>query len=166
MPGIGDVYEFPTSGERLVVLQLGDHAGGEPYELEGRAAAHSSGPPLHVHPHSEETFEVLSGRLNIRAGAERRVLTPGEKAVVPAGTPHKFWNESDDEVRFSAHLLPVLRQASYFEAMFRVVGHRRVNPFRVAVVLREYRPETRFAGPLGWFLAILAPVGRALGYRA
>ena len=109
---------------------------------------------------------MLSGTLNIRAGARKRVIGAGEKAVVPVGTPHKFWNGSDQEARFSAQLLPALRQASYFEAMYRVVGRRRVNPLRVAVVLREYRPEARFAGPLGVLLAILAPIGKALGYRA
>ena len=166
MPRIGDVYEFRRSGETLVVAQIGDDSRGEPYRLDGTAAAHASGPPLHIHPHSEETFEVLSGRLNVRAGAGVRVIGPGEKAVVPAGTPHKFWNEADEEARFSAQLLPALRYGSYFEALYPVVGRGRVNPLRMAVVLQEYRPEARFGGALGSLLAILAPIGRALGYRA
>ena len=166
MPLIGDVYEYQRSGERLVVAQIGDDSRGEPYRLDGTAAPHASGPPLHIHPSSEETFEVLSGRLNVRAGAGVRDIGPGEKAVVPAGTPHKFWNETDEKARFSAQLLPALRHASYFEALYPIVGSARVNPLRLAVVLREYRREARFGGPLGWFLAILAPIGRVLGYHA
>lgn len=166
MPRIGDVYEYQRSGERLVVGQIGDDSRGEPYRLDGTAAAHSSGPPLHIHPHSEETFEVLFGKLNVRTGAAVRVIGPGEKAVVPAGTPHKFWNEADEEARFSTQLLPALRYGSYFEDLYPVVGSGKVNPLRLAVVLRRYRPEARFGGPLGLLLTILAPIGRVLGYRA
>lgn len=160
------MYEYRATGERLVVLQIGDGSPGEPYRLDVTAAARSSGPPLHLHPQSEETFEVQSGRLNVRAGAAVRVIGPGEKTVVPAGTPHKFWNEADEEARFSTELLPALRYGSYFEGIYPLVGSGRVNPLRLAVFLREYRPEARFAGPLGSLLAILAPIGRALGYHA
>ena len=165
MPDIGDVYEYPKTGERLVVAQLGDDSLGEPYRLDVTASAHSSGPPLHFHPHSKETFHVQTGTLNIRSGKTTRVVGQGETVVVPAGTPHRFWNNTDADAQFTTEILPAFRSANYFEAIHPIVTGSRVNPLQLAVLLREYRQEARFGGPLGWLLAVMAPIGRAFGIR-
>jgi len=153
-----------------VVLQVGDDSRGEPCRLELTAAAHAKGPPVHIHPRIEETFEVVSGRLSVRAGGEVRVLGPGEKLVVSPGTPHKFWNEPDREARITGSARPALRLLAFFEALNTVLGHGRPNPLGMAVIMREYRSETYPARPpllvQKAILGIVAPIGRLLGYRA
>ena len=56
--------------------------------------------PAHVHPHETERFEVLAGRLGVEVDGERRYAGRGEVVVVEPGTPHRFWNAGDAEVRF------------------------------------------------------------------
>jgi mannose-6-phosphate isomerase-like protein (cupin superfamily) len=61
------------------------------------------GPGLHVHPYPE-TWVVHSGRARIVAGDESFEVGPGDIAVVPAHTPHKFTNLGPDRlVIFCVH---------------------------------------------------------------
>ena len=54
----------------------------------GRLAAAEEG-PVHLH-RGEELLHVLSGRLLVRVGDQRRECGPGEVAAVPAGCWHGF----------------------------------------------------------------------------
>src|SRR4029078_9144396 len=66
----------------------------------------SDGPPFHFHKTFSEKFEVIKGILYLQRGKEKRVLKPGESAMVPKGTPHKFYNKSNDLVRFRITFQP------------------------------------------------------------
>lgn len=46
--------------------------------------------PPHIHHESDEAFIVLDGELEVLVGVDRRVLTAGQSAVIPAGTVHTF----------------------------------------------------------------------------
>jgi mannose-6-phosphate isomerase-like protein (cupin superfamily) len=49
------------------------------------------GPGLHTHPYPE-TWVVRRGRAEVIIGDERFEVGPGDIAVAPANTPHKFTN--------------------------------------------------------------------------
>jgi N-acetylneuraminate synthase len=50
--------------------------------------------PSHYHKKKEETFQLLSGRLEIEMEGRRKTLYPGDIAVVPRGAWHYFWTET------------------------------------------------------------------------
>ena len=50
---------------------------------------HADVGPIHLH-YGEEVLHVVSGRLLIRAGDDRRECGPGEVVAVPAGRWHGF----------------------------------------------------------------------------
>jgi mannose-6-phosphate isomerase-like protein (cupin superfamily) len=54
----------------------------------GRLGATDAG-PVHLH-HGEEVLHIVSGRLLVRAGEERRECGPGDVIAVPAGVWHGF----------------------------------------------------------------------------
>lgn len=56
------------------------------------------GPALHRHPYSE-TFIVLEGEFTFTLGREVVVGRPGDIAVAPARTPHKFRNSGAGPAR-------------------------------------------------------------------
>ncbi|HET9903753.1 MAG TPA: cupin domain-containing protein [Xanthobacteraceae bacterium] len=58
------------------------------------AGAHAA---AHSHPH-EQIFWMLSGRMDMRIGSERRVCGPGEVGVIPAGVEHEAWFPEDTQV--------------------------------------------------------------------
>jgi len=62
--------------------------------------------PPHVHHGSDEAFYVLAGELEVLMGAERRILTNGELAFIPAGTVHTFANRGPGSSRILVVMTP------------------------------------------------------------
>jgi quercetin dioxygenase-like cupin family protein len=62
--------------------------------------------PPHVHHRSDEAFYVLDGTLEVLTGDERRILSTGELAFVPAGTVHTFANRGPDASRILCVMTP------------------------------------------------------------
>ncbi len=56
----------------------------------GHAAAHSHD--------NEQIFWMLSGKMEIRIGDERRVCGPGDVGVIPGGVEHEAWFPEDTQV--------------------------------------------------------------------
>ena len=78
----------------------------------------------------------------MKVGKEKPTLGRGEVAVVEPGTPHKFWNAGDDEVRFVCEVRPALQFESLLETMFTLAADGKTNrkgmpnPLRLAVIAR------------------------------
>jgi hypothetical protein len=66
----------------------------------------SDGPPLHYHKTFSEKFEAKEGVSFMQVGKDRKKLNAGESVLVPAGTPHRFYNEANENVRFHITLVP------------------------------------------------------------
>jgi cupin domain len=116
------------------------------------------------------------GRLTVKRGKETVEAGPGDVVVIEPGTPHKFWNAGDEEVRFTAEVRPSLEFEELIETMFLLAQDGKTgrsgmpNPLRLAVIAREYFDVVRLPKPPVWMqragLALGAPVGRLLGYAA
>jgi N-acetylneuraminate synthase len=50
--------------------------------------------PNHYHKRKEETFQVLSGVMDVEIEGRPRTLYPGDVLVVPQGVWHSFWTET------------------------------------------------------------------------
>ncbi len=59
-----------------------------------KAGVHAA---AHQHPH-EQLFWVLTGRMEIRVGNQKRVCGPGDLGVIPGGVEHEAWFPEDTEV--------------------------------------------------------------------
>lgn len=90
---------------------IGRHCGGLEVILAGAPAGPAvivagavppaaCGPPVHVHPASDETFLVLSGVLLVHAGGQVTVLGEGGLVHVSGGVPHTFATTSGSAARF------------------------------------------------------------------
>jgi mannose-6-phosphate isomerase-like protein (cupin superfamily) len=58
----------------------------------------ASGPPKHIHTGFDEFFEVSNGELTVWVNGEIKKIQPGEKLLIPKGTPHKPYNETSDTI--------------------------------------------------------------------
>lgn len=67
--------------------------------IEERVPA-GSGEVWHVHDAATQFFYVLSGEAVLHTADRLVPLASGDGCEVPPGTPHRFANESADEVRF------------------------------------------------------------------
>jgi mannose-6-phosphate isomerase-like protein (cupin superfamily) len=95
----------PIQRDAATFLVTSAESGGTVTRLEIELAA-GGGNELHVHRSYTEHFQVLEGQLGVQVARERRVLRPGEQAVVPAGTPHRFFSIDNQPARFIVELRP------------------------------------------------------------
>ena len=172
----GEEIYNPVQQDLMIWRKTARETGGELLGVD-LVVSPRGGNPLHVHPHQEEHFKVISGTFGVQLGEEQRWLGEGEEAFVPPGTPHRWWNDSDDEeARVSAELRPALKSEVFFETLYGLARDGRTdqngapNLLQQAVSLNGInRGEIYLASPpvpvQKAVLAALAPVGRLLGYR-
>ena len=172
----GDRLENPVTGEVLVFHRTAEETDGESVLVETIVRPHGFVAATHVHPHQTERFEVLEGLLGLRIGGKELVAGPGDIAVVAPRTPHRFWNAGEEEARFLCEVRPALQFESLIETMFTLAAEGKINrkgmpsPLRLAVIAKAHFDTVRLPFPPAVLqrvaLAVGAPLGKALGYRA
>ena len=170
----GDTIHNPVTGERMTFHTTAADSNGEAVIVECTVRPGGFVAAAHVHPTQSERFNVIEGTLGLKVGKEKRTLGRGDVAVVEPGTPHKFWNGGDDDVRFVCEVRPALRFESLLETMYTLAEDGKTNrkgmpnPLRLAVIARAHFDTVRLPHPPAWLqrtgLALGAPLGRALGY--
>jgi quercetin dioxygenase-like cupin family protein len=173
----GDVLKHPVTRETIIVRKTARDTGSELFQGDlilqpgGFVAAE------HIHPLQNEHFEVISGTLRGRIAGNEVTSGPGEKIVVPAGTPHVWWNSGADELHVLVDFRPALKIEAFFETFFGLAQDGKVHPktglpnlLQLAVVLWAYRNELLLARPPRLvqmlFFGLLAFIGKLLGYKA
>lgn len=64
------------------------------------------GNPLHYHEDFSEEFICLEGELSIQLGNQIIRLKPGDSAIAPARSKHRFFNQSNEPCRFQCRITP------------------------------------------------------------
>jgi mannose-6-phosphate isomerase-like protein (cupin superfamily) len=171
----GDTIENPITGERIVFNKTSAETNGEAVEIEVYVRPGGVVAAAHVHPYQTERFEVISGRIGMKLGRRKLEAGPNDIVVIEPGTPHKFWNAGDEELRFVTVIRPALQFERLLETMFGLAADGKTNrkgmpnPLRLAVIAREHFDDVRLPFPPVWMqragLALGAPVGRLAGYE-
>jgi quercetin dioxygenase-like cupin family protein len=133
------------------------------------------GVPLHAHPATAQSFEVVSGVLSVRVGQRTAQLGPGERATTAPGEVHAQWNEGAETVRVIECYDPPIAIEPFFTVMPHAIGSK--NPLKICVFFTEFAdvsmPPTagrrfffnlvgglgRLAGLGGWYRPILTQAG-------
>jgi len=149
----GDTIENPLSGERIHFEVTGTESRGEYLAGRIRLAGLGAGPPEHVHPIIEERFRIVSGTLSARVGGHEGTYGPGEEIVVPAGTPHRWWNDTPEPVSLEFHVSPALPLDRFLESVFALAHdgltnrHGVPNPVRMSPIIRRHWNVLHLAKP-------------------
>ena len=171
----GDTLVNPVTGETITFVEAAADTAGEYTLIEVELAPGGGVPMAHVHPYQSETFEVVAGELTLKAGREQLVALPGDVVTVTPGQVHKFWNASDEVVRFRCTVAPALAFERFIETMFALAADGKLskrglpNPIRLATIANAYFADSRAPYIPAWMqkagLVAGAALGRALGYR-
>jgi mannose-6-phosphate isomerase-like protein (cupin superfamily) len=95
----GQIIHNPVTGERFRWRLTANDTGGRLARAEVWVRPGGGVPVEHLHPHSEERFEVLAGRMILELDRAPRVLLGGEQARVAPGVAHSWRNGGDEELR-------------------------------------------------------------------
>src|SRR5216117_875239 len=171
----GDTIHNPVTGERITFHQTSADTNGEAVVIECTVQPDGFVAAAHLHPSQTERFNVIEGRLGMKVGRKKLLLERGDVAVVEPGTPHKFWNVGDEEVRFVCEVRPALQFESLLETMFALAADGKTgrkgmpNLLCLAVIAKAHFDTVRLPFPPAWIqkagLAMGAPVGGLFGYR-
>jgi mannose-6-phosphate isomerase-like protein (cupin superfamily) len=140
-------------GHRIVFIRTSADTNGELLELEEFLKPGGLGPSEHIHLKQTERFEVISGTMTAKIGDREDFVQAGGQAFIPAGTPHRWWNASQVELRLRTQLRPALHGELLFEMGFAALaktGGVGLKPEDRAAALKEYPwmvEEYRAVGP-------------------
>lgn len=160
----------PAFGERWEITKSTEDTSGELFESTLWLDPHMPGPPPHVHPTTEESFEVLEGSLDVFKDGEWTTLRPGEKATVPPNVRHTFRHPSDETAKVVIRIRPAGRSEAFFRHMHRLITEGKLkqlppkepgSAIYSAMLFSEYQDWTRPTGPLGAGIKMLALTGKA-----
>ena len=176
MIATGQSLTNPVTGETLVFRTTSAETNGERVIVEAYVEPDGAVAAAHVHPAQEECFDVLAGELEFRIRRQTFVARAGDRVLVPAGTPHRFRNIGRETAHFTCEVRPALGFEQLIETMFSLAADGKVNkkgmpnPMRLAAIARHHFDDVRLPFPPAWMqrvgLALGAPLGRLLGYRA
>jgi glyoxylate utilization-related uncharacterized protein len=131
--------------------------------------------PGHVHPKQESGAEVISGSLTFEVGGSQSRVGAGESISIPANTPHRFWNEGDEDAHAIQFFKPALDTAAFFETFFALAQEDKLDSkgmpglLQLVVLVPEFEDELRPLSPpwplLKALATVLGPLARARGYR-
>jgi quercetin dioxygenase-like cupin family protein len=172
----GDALTNPVTGETLIFHRTAADTNGESVLVETIVQPHGFVAAAHVHPNQSERFEIVDGLVELRIGHQTLLTRPGDVAVVPPGTPHRFRNLGDSDARFLCEIRPALQFESLIETMFTLAADGKTNrkglpnPLRLAVIGDAHFETVQLPFPPRFLqragLAVGAPLGRMLGYQA
>jgi quercetin dioxygenase-like cupin family protein len=166
----------PRTGQRMRFLQTSDDTDGALLRIESVNPPTGVAEPEHVHPRQESRAEVITGTLRFVVGGEERRLGPGDAITIPAGTPHYFVNDGEDDAVSIGEFRPALRTADFFKTLFDLAERGKLDErgmpslLTLALLGPGFANEIRVTSP-PWpvqrvAFALLAPIARLRGYTA
>ena len=126
-------------GNQLEIKASSEHTGDAFAVLEYKMAAHTPGPPPHLHRRTDEAFYVLEGELTFHLGDRSVEAGPGAFVLVPRGVVHTFENAANSETRFLEVAAPGAF-AGYFEEVLAALpaGGEPPDPETMATLYEKY----------------------------
>lgn len=175
MPIKGQVSLNPTNGDRFEYLETAGDTKGERLVVKATIKGKGQYAPHHIHVFQDELFEVVSGKLMIWLDGETKVLTAGEKILLPKSIPHNHYNNEDIPVTYIHTVTPAYDFEYLIENLTGLAAdgkgkNGKYGLVQELVTLKYLDSKTYLANmPVGIqniLSDVIGPVGRMFGYRA
>lgn len=166
----------PTTGQTIRFLKTAAETKGEFLEMESTFGNQSKEPPLHYHPHQDESFTILAGELVVKINGEIKRFTTGNKFEVPRSTAHAMWNESSAPAVVKWKVVPALNTEMFFENTMGLAMDGKTNAkgmpniLQIALIANRYDNIFRLSKPpfvvQKILFSILTPIAYLAGYKS
>jgi mannose-6-phosphate isomerase-like protein (cupin superfamily) len=143
----------PRNGQRMKMLKTAAETNGQLLSIECYSPPSQIREPEHIHPHQENIFEILDGRLHFRIAGKVISMGRGEVVVIPARTPHHFWNESGQEAHYIQKFKPAMNMEAFYRTYFKMAKENKLNKkgkpnmLRISRLCLRHQNEVRLARP-------------------
>jgi mannose-6-phosphate isomerase-like protein (cupin superfamily) len=164
-PKTGFVFTTPT-GERFQVMRSRTDTSGAFAQVHFDLVPGGHAPRAHVHPHQEESFQVISGTLTVMLNGKEKQVSAGETVMIPPGTPHQPFNRGDSEMRSIAQIKPAGRLALFFGQMAGLDFKPSFLQMMLFVQAYDVYPARPPLAVIRTLSFLLAPTARLFGYKS
>jgi quercetin dioxygenase-like cupin family protein len=130
----GELHTMGYSSMAFKVLTQDSH--GDLFMIEHHMHQRG-GPPLHVHPHQDETFYVLEGEFIAEVGGKRFNLHAGDTVCAPRNIPHVWACVGNG----TGKMIIVFTPAGKMEPFFNKVSATQAPPPQDAALFRAHDME-------------------------
>jgi quercetin dioxygenase-like cupin family protein len=160
----------PIQRDRVTFLKTASETGGALTLVEVELAS-GGGNDLHYHLSYTERFSPIVGELGVQIGREQRRLRPGESALVERGVVHRFYNPTQETIRFYVELAPgsagfeQTLYVGYGLACDEHVSASGVPKDLLALGLLTVWSDTRLVGPLALLNPLFGLLARIARWR-
>lgn len=163
------------SGDSLELLETSAMTGGE--RVRARLVFKAGGLKVvpHIHPHQDETYEVISGNLTYLLDGAKNIAPAGSTVCLPRGIPHQHYCEGPEDAVTIQTMAPGLDFDYLLENVFGLGSEGRGirgldNKLQGLVWLRRLKSGFFLGGIPLWLQRVLAwivtPILELFGYRA
>jgi mannose-6-phosphate isomerase-like protein (cupin superfamily) len=175
MPYKGQIIPNPRTGEYIEFIETAAETNGDYTCIKIKITAGGFKPVLHMHTTTDETFEVINGRLSYVQDGETKTIGAGEKITLPRKKFHTHYNGGEEDLVLYQTFTPSLDVDLFLENLFGLDAEGKVQGGKPAFLQlmvwgKKYQCKAYVASvPLGIqkvLTSILSPVGRLFGYKA
>jgi mannose-6-phosphate isomerase-like protein (cupin superfamily) len=173
--GGGRELDFhPGMGIRWEITRSTEDTSGELFESKNWVDSGEPGPPVHVHPNEEESFEVIEGVLDVFLDGKWSSVGTGETATVPAGLPHTLRNSTDEPLTIFTRFRPAGSSEAFHWDLHRLIQEGKIkrlppkdprSAIYAAMLFGKYPDWVRTTKPPNGVFRALALVGKALRFK-
>jgi quercetin dioxygenase-like cupin family protein len=131
------------------------------YLLVENKVAPGCGPVMHTHYKQDESLTVVSGKLGYQVlHGKETFAEPGQTVEFKAGTPHRFWNAGQTELRCKGWISPPNNIIYYLEHIYRLMDENNGRPggFDAAYLTIRYKSEFDVLVIPGFVKKVIFPI--------
>jgi mannose-6-phosphate isomerase-like protein (cupin superfamily) len=175
MPYKGQIIRNPETGEYIEFIETAAETNGQYTRIKIKVIAGGFKPVLHMHTTTDESFEVISGRLTCIENGKKTETEPGETITLAKGQTHTHYNDDKEDLVMYHKFTPSLDIDLFLENLFGLDAEGKVPKGQPAFLQlmvwgKSYQCKAYVASvPLKVqkiLTFLLAPVGRMAGYKA
>ncbi|WP_170114108.1 cupin domain-containing protein [Pontibacter mucosus] len=158
-------------GMVMTIVKSSRDTNGESLEMEWILSPHSGETPIHIHPTAIETYEILSGELEVFKKDKWITARVGEKITIESGEPHTFKNTTDEFVRVYNTHQPAMEFENFFKGLHKfaksgLVKNGKMN-FKsivgISTLWTNYSKEIVSVKPPAFLMRVLGIYGKMIG---
>lgn len=138
----------------------------EAHFVPGAASGH------HIHPLQDESYEVLSGSIELFLDNQWHHVGQGQSISIPKGKVHAFRNSTNELATTINTHNPGLRFQEYLEVMEMLIQQGKItgmNGLRNGIYLSlhslEFNTDVVLIKPPYWLRKLVASIGQLFGYK-
>jgi quercetin dioxygenase-like cupin family protein len=168
-----DTLDFqPIFKQKAIVVQSATDKQHDPVIMIAELGPGESGPPVHMHPSQQETYEVIEGEAEFLLDGKTILVKQGEKIDIPPNTPHTFKNKTDGWLRMRDTHQPALSFEEMMRGLYSLVKSGKVSGFNnpkslvyLSMLWVKHEELQRSIQPPFVVMRIMSALGNLIGYK-